>query len=248
MLRHRSVTPFLSIVIPAFNEEARIGPTLDKVAEYLADQAYSSEVLVVDDGSSDATSEIVNERARSLNGVSLERIAHGGKGWAVKQGMLAASGSFRFMCDADLAMPIGQLASFIDRMEEGHDIVIGSRQMAGARRFGEPLARHARGRIFNWFVRLAAVGGYTDTQCGFKCFRAEAAERLFGLQKTRGLGFDVELLYLARKLRLRVVENPIDWYHNRDSKVRGAADSLSMIRDTLRVRLHDLRGGYELAA
>ena len=240
------MSTFLSIVIPAFNEEARIGATLDKVVEYLSDQPYSWDVTVVDDGSSDATAELVNERAEKLDGVRLERIPHAGKGWAVKHGMLSTSGEYRFMCDADLVMPISLLASFLECMNEGFDVVLGSRQISGARRYDEPVARHAMGRIFNRFVRLAAVGGYADTQCGFKCFRAEAADRLFGLQRTRGLGFDVELLYLARKQHLRVLEIPIDWYHVRDSKVRVGVDSFSMVRDTLRVRLHDLRGGYGL--
>ena len=237
---------FLSIVIPAFNEEARIGATLDEVVEYLSDQTYSWEVTVVDDGSSDATAELVSQRARKLDGVRLERIPHAGKGWAVKHGMLSTSAAYRFMCDADLAMPISRLASFLELMDQGFDVVLGSRQISGARRFGEPLTRHAVGRIFNWFVRLTAVGGYADTQCGFKCFRGEVADQLFGLQRTKGLAFDVEVLYLARKQRLRVLEIPIDWYHNRDSKVRLGVDSFSMVRDTLRVRLHDLKGGYEL--
>ena len=240
------MSTFLSIVIPAFNEEARIGATLDKVVEYLSDQPYSWDVTVVDDGSSDATAELVGERAEKLDGVRLERIPHAGKGWAVKHGMLSTSGEYRFMCDADLAMPISLLGSFLERMNEGFDVVLGSRQISGARRYDEPVTRHAMGRIFNGFVRLAAVGGYADTQCGFKCFRGQAADRLFGLQRTRGLGFDVEVLYLARKQHLRVLEIPIDWYHIKDSKVRVGVDSFSMIRDTLRVRLHDLRGGDDL--
>ena len=240
------MSTFLSIVIPAFNEEARIGATLDKVVEYLSDQPYSWDVTVVDDGSSDATAELVGERAKKLDGVRLQRIPHAGKGWAVKHGMLSTSGEYRFMCDADLAMPTDQLASFLERMDEGFDVVLGSRQISGARRYDEPVTRHAMGRIFNRFVRLTAVGGYADTQCGYKCFRGEVADRLFGLQRTRGLGFDVELLYLARKQDLRVLEIPIDWYHIRDSKVRAGVDSFSMVRDTLRVRLHDLRGGYDL--
>ena len=243
---HHPVRPLLSIIIPAFNEEARIGPTLDAIVEYLDAQPYSWEVMVVDDGSSDATSEGVAERARALGGVSLQRIPHRGKGWAVRHGMLASSGAYRLMCDADLAMPVELIASFIERMEDGYDAVIGSRQAPGARRYNEPLMRHVRGRVFNMLVRLAVVGGYADTQCGFKCFRAEQAETLFRLQKTRGLAFDVELLYLARKQGLKVVEIPIDWYHDRDSKVRTGVDSLSMFIDALRVRVRDLTGGYVL--
>ena len=232
--------PFLSVVIPAFNEAERIGYTLEKVVSYLSDQAYSWEVLVVDDGSSDDTAALANKWADTSESelqVHVETVPHGGKGWAVKRGMLAASGRYRFMCDADLAMPIEQLGAFLDRMEEGYDIVIGSRQTAGARRFDEPVHRHIMGRIFNWSVRLFAVGGLQDTQCGFKCFRGEVAEQLFRLQRTRGFGFDVEILYMAKKTGLSVLEIPIDWYHQSSSKVRPYVDSFLMLRDTLVLRL-----------
>ena len=237
-------TPFLSIVIPAFNESERIAYTLDKVVSYLSSQSYSWEVLVVDDGSSDDTAAVASEWAHASESeqrVHVETIPHGGKGWAVKRGMLAASGRYRFMCDADLAMPIEQLGAFLDRMEEGYDIVIGSRQMTGARRFDEPVGRHIMGRAFNWSVRLLAVSGFEDTQCGFKCFRGEVAEELFARQRTKGFGFDVEVLYLAAKNGLRVLEMPIDWYHQSSSKVRPFVDSFLMLRDTAFVRLRGMR-------
>ena len=237
--------PFLSVIIPAFNEEDRIVSALSKVADYLSDQPFSWEVLVVDDGSSDSTPRLVSDWARKREGIRLETISHSGKGWAVKHGMLASTGKYRFTCDADLAMPIEQLTEFLRRMEEGYDIVIGSRQIAGARRFNEPAVRHVMGRIFNSAVRLLAVGGFQDTQCGFKCFRGEVADELFPLQQTRGFGFDVEILYLALKRGLRVLEMPIDWYHQRVSKVRGGVDSFLMLRDTIMVRWRDLRGSYE---
>ena len=228
--------PTLSIVIPAFNEEARIVSTLEKVDHYLGGQPYTWEVLVVDDGSSDATAEMVSRWSREHPGVSLKAVPHRGKGWAVRQGMLSSSGRFRFMCDADLAMPIEGLAQVLERMEEGWDIVIGSRQIAGARRFHEPWVRHLLGRLFNWAVRGLTVRGWQDTQCGFKCFTAEAAQSLFALQRTDGFGFDVEVLYLARKQGMRVVEIPIDWFHQRASKVRPVVDSFLMLRDALLAR------------
>ena len=236
--------PFLSIVIPAFNEEQRIGPTLESLVGYLERQPYAWEVMVVDDGSSDGT---LSESARwseKDDRVRIEHGAHAGKGWAVRRGMLAATGEYRFMCDADLAMPIEQLGTFLDRMAEGYHVVIGSRQITGARRFNEPTGRHLRGRFFNCTVRLLAVRGFDDTQCGFKCFRGDVAEELFVLQRAKGLAFDVEILFLALKKELRVLEMPIDWYHQRDSKVRPVIDSLSMLRDTLLVRLRDLSGKY----
>ena len=238
------VRPFLSVVIPAFNEEARIISTLDEVAGYLSGQSFTWDVVVVDDGSSDGTASLVSDWSKTHEGVRLDTIRHGGKGWAVRHGMLASKGEYRFMCDADLAMHIEQLGEFIERMEEGYDIAIGSRQIAGARRFNEPVARHVMGRIFNWSVHLLAVGAFQDTQCGFKCFRGEVADDLFELQRTRGFGFDVEILYLALKRGLRIVEMPIHWYYQRESKVRPGVDSFLMLMDTIAVRWRDLRGGY----
>lgn len=240
--------PHLSIVIPAFNEKARIVATLEQVLGYLSGQPYTWEVVMVDDGSTDGTGGLARGYARENDGVRVESIPHAGKGWAMKHGMLAAAGEYRFACDADLAMPIDQVAAFLQRMEQGWDIVIGSRQIAGARRFGEPAIRHILGRVFNWSVRALTVGGFQDTQCGFKCFRADAAERLFRLQRTRGFGFDVEILYVAAKHGLRVLEMPIDWYHRGESKVRPGLDPFLMLRDSVLVRWHDLRGRYRTPA
>ena len=238
-------TPFISVIIPAFNEAPRIDPTLDKVVRYLDERHSSWEVVVVDDGSSDATATLVSQWSLTHDRVRLERIPHSGKGSAVRHGMLSATGTYRFMCDADLAMPIDWLEAFLDRMNEGYDVVIGSRQIAGARRFDEPLLRHMMGRFFNWSVRLLALGGIQDTQCGFKCFRGEVAQELFELQTIKGFAFDVEILYLAKsKQGLRVLELPVDWYHQKESKVRAGVDSLQMLRDTILVRWRDLRGQY----
>ena len=239
-----SDTPLLSVVIPAFNEAPRIATTIADVTGYLAGQPYAWEVLVVNDGSTDGTAEVAVDAARVDGRVRVVSIAHGGKGSAVKHGMLRTTGRYRFMCDADLAMPIEHLASFLDRMREGYDVVIGSRQKQGARRIGEPWVRHLRGRVFNWVVRLLAVRGFDDTQCGFKCFDGEVADELFRLQRTRGFGFDVEVLYLAVKRGLRVLEMPVDWYHQERSKVRPAIDSVLMVRDTVMVRVWDLAGKY----
>ena len=158
--------------------------------------------------------------------------------------MLAATGEYRFMCDADLAMPIDRLPSFLNRMAEGYDVVIGSRQIAGARRFDEPRPRHIMGRLFNAFVRLVAVRGIEDTQCGFKCFRGEVADELFALQRTKGFAFDVEILRVAQRRGMRVLEMPVDWQHQSDSKVRPGVDTPLMVKDTLMVRWHEARGRY----
>ena len=238
--------PFLSVVIPAYNEESRIGDALGKVVDYLEAQDYTWEVIVADDGSTDSTAELVEARSLKDGRIKLECLTHHGKGWAVRNGMLSAGGDYRFMCDADIAMPIENLSVFLEKLSEGYDIVIGSRQIEGARRFNESALRHFLGRLFNWSVRLIAVRGFQDTQCGFKCMRGDAAQRLFRLQQTNGWGFDVEMLYLALKMNMRVFELPVDWYHDPSSKLRVGIDSLLMIKDTLRVRVRDLFGKYRL--
>ena len=239
-LEDPEATPFLSVVIPAFNEAQRIGATLEQVERYLSAQSYSWELVVIDDGSSDDTAALLSRWVEGEKRARVESIKHSGKGWAVKRGMLAARGQHRFMCDADLAMPIEQLGAFLDHMREGYEVVIGSRQKAGARRFGESRVRHAMGRVFNRSVRMLAVNGFEDTQCGFKCFKGEAAEELFRLQRTKGFGFDVEILYLAVRKGMKVLELPIDWYHHSSSRVRPFADSFLMLRDTALLRLRDM--------
>ena len=236
--------PHLSVVIPAYNESARIVPTLRKLEAYLEAQPYTWETLVVDDGSADQTAEVVEIWAQQRANVRVVRRSHHGKGWAVRSGMLEAQGQFRFMCDADLAMPVQWIGEFLDRMDSGTDIVIGSREAAGARRFDEPLYRHIMGRVFNWTVRLLAVSDFQDTQCGFKCFTEAAARELFCYQRSKGMGFDVEILYLALKRGLIVEELPIDWYHQPVSKVRPGVDTVDMLKDTALVRVRDLMGKY----
>ncbi len=236
--------PFLSVIIPAYNEAARIIATLETLAQYLHGQAYGWEVIIVDDGSDDATASLAERWSSERDGFRLESIRHGGKGAAVRHGMLAATGKYRFMCDADLAMPIAHLSDFLACMSKGYDIVIGSRQIAGANRYGESSSRHLMGRAFNKTVQLLAVRGLQDTQCGFKCFSAAAANELFPLQRTTGWGFDVELLYLARKRKMRILEIPIEWHHDADSRLSPASAGLSMLRDVLALRWRGLSGGY----
>lgn len=237
-------SPYLSVIIPAYNEATRIIATLEALAHYLDTQTYEWEVIVVDDGSDDATAVIAADWASEHEHCRVETIPHGGKGAAVRHGMLVAAGEYRFMCDADLAMPVERLADFLTHMTQGYDIVIGSRQIAGANRYGESAHRHLLGRIFNKSVQILAVSDFHDTQCGFKCFSAAAAKELFRLQQTSTWGFDVELLYIARKRGMRILEMPIDWYHDKASKLNPAAAALTMMRDVLAVRWRDLRGEY----
>jgi len=236
--------PFLSIVIPAFNEAGRISSTLQQVGDYLTSQDYTWEVLVVDDGSTDNTAVLVEEYSRQHDGFALLRVPHGGKGWAVKHGMLQAKGEYRFMADADLAMPIEQLSLFLSSKVLDYDIAIGSREASGARRVGEPSLRHIMGRVYNFLIRIFLLPGLMDTQCGFKCYKGDVARELFPLQRLPGWGFDMEVLFLARKRGFSIHELPIEWHYRSESKVRPVRDSLAMTWEILRVRWHNLKGLY----
>ncbi len=245
--------PFLSIVIPAYNEEHRLPPSLEKIVTYLREQQYASEILVVENGSSDATTAVVQafiDRQLAADGKVRLLLLHSepGKGAAVKSGMLAAQGEYRFICDADLAMPIEEIAKFLPPTQPGgsFDIAIASRELPGAVRYGEPVYRHIMGRVFNWLVRLLAVPGIQDTQCGFKMFTKEAAQTLFPLQRIDGWGFDVEVLYIARRRGMRLTEAPINWYYQRDSRVRPFHDTVNMVRELLKIRRNGNHGFYDL--
>ena len=232
---------YLSVVIPTFNEEARIAGTLDSVIEYLVSRDYPWEIVVADDGSTDHTAQLVGRVIVEHPNVRVLRLPHRGKGWAVKNGMLAAEGEFRLLCDADLSVPIEHVERLLPLFDAkpggaGSDIVLGSREAPGAARIGEPSRRHIMGRVFNRIVSLLAVPGLTDTQCGFKCFRGETAENLFPRLTLDGFAFDVELLHLARKLGLPYSEVGVDWYYRPQSKVRPIRDSLAMTLDLIKIR------------
>lgn len=236
---------FLSIVIPAYNEEAIIDGTLRQVAEFLTTREYTWEVVVADDGSTDATAQLVGQFAQDDPRVRLLRLSHQGKGGAVREGMLEANGQFRFLCDADLSMPIEQVERFLPPRVKGLDLAIGSREVSGARRIGEPAYRHLMGRFYNALVRLLAVPGFRDTQCGFKCFRGEIVPLLFRRQTMDGFAFDVEVLFLAQKEKLNIGEIGIDWHFRQRSKVRPLRDALAMTGDLLNIRWHNWRGRYD---
>jgi len=202
------------------------------------------EVLVIENGSQDSTLSIAQDFAVSHPQLRVLQNTQSGKGRAVKQGMLAAQGEYRFMCDVDLSMPIDEINHFLPPYLEEHDIVIASREAAGAVRYGEPYYRHLVGRIYNWMIRTLALPGLEDTQCGFKCFKGSVAEDLFTRQTMTGWSFDVEILFIARLLGYQVVEVPIPWYYNRHSKISVVGDSFKMGVDLLTIRLNALRGVY----
>ncbi|MFZ5878028.1 MAG: dolichyl-phosphate beta-glucosyltransferase [Chloroflexota bacterium] len=239
------MTPvFLSIVIPAHNEENRLPRTLEQVFAFLKTQDYSAEVLVVENGSSDRTLEIARAFAEQHPHLRVLKNDQRGKGLAVRRGMLEARGQYRFICDADLSMPIKEVGKFIPPILSDFDVAIGSREAPGAVRYNEPAYRHWGGRGINLVIRLLILPGLQDTQCGFKCFSAEASQRLFSLQTLPGWSFDIELLYLARRAGLRIREIPIHWYFGDDSKVSAVRDALNMIRDIFRIHANARRGIY----
>lgn len=235
--------PVLSVVVPAFNESARIFRTLNDIREELNRLEGDAELIVVDDGSTDQTAAIVAEVGRTDPRVKLVRAAHAGKGATVRRGMLEARGTWRFLTDADLSMSISELKRFLDVAARGGDVIVGSREADGARRIGEPWSRHVIGRVFNWTVKLLVLRGIDDTQCGFKLFSARAAELLFPLQQLDGFGFDVELLFLARRAGLVIREIPITWVYGRESKVNVVSGARAFL-DLVAVRWHQLRGAY----
>ena len=236
--------PFLSLVIPAYNEAERLPVALDALEAYLARQPYSAEVIVADDGSTDATYDIAHARATAWPALRVVSAPHRGKGHAVKLGLLATHGAYAFLCDADLSMPIEELGKFLPDTLGALDVAIASREGPGAHRYAEPLYRHIIGRMFNSLVRWAVLPGIQDSQCGFKCLRGNLARALARAQTVDGWGFDVELLCVARLWGYRVVEVPIPWYFSTNSRVHPLPDSWHMVREVLAVRRNLLAGRY----
>ena len=237
-------TCFLTIVLPAYNEAERLPKSLPQIIKFVECQDYSIEVLIVDDGSVDQSVEIVREFQKEAPCISLLQAPHGGKGHAVKAGMLQAKGEYLFLCDADLSMPIEEVSKFLPPVLNNYDVAIASREIEGSQRHDEPAYRHLMGRVFNLIVRLLAVHGLQDTQAGFKCFRREVARQLFPLQTINGWGFDVEILFIAQHRGFRVVEVPINWHYRSESKVRPIQDTYNMLREIFKVRSNAWRGLY----
>jgi len=236
--------PFLSLIIPAHNEESRLPGTLTQVLEFVEKQAYDSEILVVENGSLDNTYQIAQDFASRNASIHVLRNLISGKGRAVRQGMLASQGEYRFMCDVDLSMPVNEVNQFLPPMLTDFDIAIASREAPGEIRYGEPYYRHIVGRIYNGLIRFLALPGLQDTQCGFKCFRGEVAEDLFRRQTLPGWSFDVEILFIARMSGYKTIEIPIQWYYDAHSKISVGRDSFKMGVDLLKIRWNALRGVY----
>lgn len=236
----------LSVVVPAYNEENRIEKSLLRIYGYLRSQSYISEIIIVDDGSRDKTVEIVTKFIANIDNLRIIRNGRNrGKGFSVKNGLMHANGEFLLFSDADLSTPIEEVAKLLAYYREGYDIVIGSRGLKESDiQIHQLWYREFMGRIFNLFVVLLAVRGFKDTQCGFKGFSREAALEICKRQRMEGFSFDVEMLYIAKKLGYRIKEVPIQWFDSPQTKVNTLRDSRKMFMDLLRVRINDWKGLY----
>lgn len=244
--------PFLSIVIPAYNEEQRIGRTLEGTFEYLNSQSYDSEVLVVNDGSRDRTAEKVLEFAERSSGRLrlIENPGNRGKGYAVKNGMLQAAGDIALFYDADLATPTSEIVKVITPIADNrYDVVFGSRaldrSLIGTH---QSAMRETIGKAGNLIQFILTGLNFKDTQCGFKAFRREAAQAVFPLQQIDGFGFDPEILFIAQKQGWRLLETPVRWNHVEGSKVNPIGSPIKVLMEVSTIRWNDLTGKYDQAA
>ncbi len=248
--------PLLSVILPSYNEQSNIERgVLDEVFTYLSKQQFEWELILSDDGSTDGTLRVLEDFAKKSPQIKVIANIHAGKAPTVTAGMLAATGKWRLFTDFDQSTPLAEVEKLWLFTEQGIDVIIGSREMVGARRDKEPILRHLMGRGFNLVVQILAVDGILDTQCGFKLFSQKATESLFprllvyGGQKSRKDAFtgafDVELLFLAKQYGFAIREVPILWKHNKTERVSPLKDSLRMFRDIVRIRATHIMGKYD---
>ncbi len=235
---------YLSVVIPAYNEQERIADTLYRVKDYLSEQDYKSEIIIVDDGSGDWTTEVVKtidiygeEMKDQKVSAIMENVKNVGKGFSVARGIIKAQGTYILFSDADLSTPIEEIEKFLPVLEDGCDVVIGSRRLKESEVEKKPFYRDLMSATFNAVVSLFAISGIRDTQCGFKAFRRKAGHEIAKQQKLFGFSFDVEQLYLANRLGYCIKEIPVKWQHMEGSTVSPIRDSIKMFADVMRIRL-----------
>lgn len=239
-----STTPYLTIVIPAYNEAHRIVPTIGAIASYISAYDFPWELLVADDGSTDETVAIL-ENLGMANLQVLVTQQNGGKGSAVQRGMLAARGKYILFADADNSTPIEELGHLLERAESGWDVVVGSRAVQGAQAQNRTYVRRAMSSGLRGLVRYLGDIGVRDTQCGFKLFRREAAQQIFARQTIMGFSFDLEILYLAQKLGYKIGEEPVAWFDAPGSKVNATRETYRFLRDLLKIKVNNLTGVYK---
>jgi len=235
-----------SFIIPAYNESDRIRPTLDEILRYAGERNWDTEILVVDDGSGDDTAQIVRQYSEAHPQIFLvENPGNRGKGFSVRNGMLHARGDICLFTDADLSSPISEAQKLFDAISEGADVAIGSRWLCPELQTErQPFYRRVFGRIFNLVLRVFLGLNFADTQCGFKAFRRDAAQRIFPLQKIERWGFDPEILFLARRLGFSVKEVPVLWAHSEGTRLHPFRDGLRMFIEVLRIRWNSISGDY----
>jgi glycosyltransferase involved in cell wall biosynthesis len=239
--------PLLSLIIPAYNEGERLPATLPPVIAFLDAQPYGAELIIVNNNSRDDTRAVALQFAATRPYIRVLDEMTQGKGAAVRAGMLAAEGEYLFMADADFSMPVEEITKFLPPKLGQYDVAIGSREAPGAVRYNEPGYRHFMGRVFNFYVKVLAIPGFEDTQCGFKCFRREVARDILPLQTIDGWAFDVELLFIALRRGYHVVEVPVDWYYGQNSRISPVRDTINMVREVLRIRYNGWAGRYDRA-
>jgi len=241
--------PQLSIVIPAYNESARIEDALQRVMSCVAEQGWDAEVLVVDDGSRDNTAAIVQRWMSNNPRLHLvQNPGNKGKGYSVRNGLLQAAGEIVMFTDADLSAPMEEAELLIAAINEGADVAIGSRWMDRTRQtIHQPLYRQFFGRCFNWITRTVMGLPFKDTQCGFKAFKRSAAQVIFRLQTIERWGFDPEILFIARKLRYVIREVPVTWGHDERTRMSYLKDGMKMLQDMSRIRTNSIAGRYDEA-
>jgi glycosyltransferase involved in cell wall biosynthesis len=241
------LAPAYSIVIPAYNESARIGRTLERILAHVRERNWNAEFVVVNDGSTDGTAALVREIASQVgNLVLIENPGNRGKGYSVRNGMLHASGEIVLFSDADLSSPIEEADKLFAALEAGADVAIGSRWLrAELQTERQPLHRQLFGRIFNLLLRMILGLRYKDTQCGFKAFTQRAVQLIFPPQQIERWGFDPELLFLARKFGLKVEEVPVAWAHREGTTIHPLRDGIRMFGEMLKVRWFSISGKYD---
>ena len=241
--------PALSIVIPAYNECARIQETFERVMSCVQERGWDAEVLVVDDGSTDDTVAVVQRWMEKYDRLHLVKNAgNRGKGYSVRNGLLQAAGDVVMFTDADLSAPMEEAERLVAAIEQGADVAIGSRWLDKQKQtVHQPLYRRFFGRCFNKVTRLVIGLPFHDTQCGFKAFRREAAQTIFRLQTIERWGFDPEILFIARKLKYKIVEVPVTWGHDERSRMSYLKDGMKMLEEMAQIRANSLRGRYDEA-